>query len=224
MILRIQRRNDLPKQQRNEGAGAGERPHSLACLSTFVAAPLLFFQYVYGQLVVVGRKAEALDRRLEHLTATIVQQNQDCDRYITTLAACQKETAALLNREIERRDLYPAVEALVALATELSRLDGQVQQWPAEGAAGDQVNKLRQELALSCSIASEKLAHLEITMIAPGEKENFDPQIHSVCGFVATDDKRLHKKIAKLLTPGIRYQGKVLQPARVSVLRLQVSQ
>jgi hypothetical protein len=142
---------------------------------------------------------------------------------VARLAACQKETAAILNHEIQRRDLYPAIEALVALATELSHLAGQVQQLPAEGADGDKANKLRQESALSCSIASERLAHLNVTMITPGEKENLDPQAHSVCSFVETTDKRLHKRIAQLVTPGILYQDKVLRPARVSVFRLQVS-
>jgi molecular chaperone GrpE (heat shock protein) len=224
MTIQAKRHNDLPEQEHgNDGERAGETPHSLACLSTFAPTTVLFHQLVYAQLGRLGERVQELEKRLEHLNTILQEQSRQYDEHVATLAACQKETADVLNHKLERHALYPAVEAVVALAAELSRLEGQARQLLPDSADGDQANKLLQELDISCRLAAEKLAHLDVAMITPDEKENFDPQAHTVCSFIETTDKRLHKRIAKIVTPGILYQGKVLRPARVSVFRLQTS-
>jgi hypothetical protein len=142
---------------------------------------------------------------------------------VAILAACQRDTAGVLNHEIDRHAIHPAVETVVALAEELSHLKDCASRLPDGSAGGDGMDKLRTEIDISCTVAREKLANLDVQMIRPAEKEQLDAKVHSACGYIVTRDGELQGKISKLVTPGIAYRGKVLRQARVTVFRMKTS-
>jgi len=84
------------------------------------------------------------------------------------LAACQAEAAKALNHDLEKHVLHPALEAVVALADELCRAQTCVQQIHDAGSSRGEVERLGSEIDLSCDIAREKLAHLDVQRIRPG--------------------------------------------------------
>jgi molecular chaperone GrpE (heat shock protein) len=204
-------------------APANGNQTSLACLTTYASSAVLFYGYVYGQLGVLGRKVHALEEQLDRLGASIEQQGRQHDEHVAILAACQRDTAIVLNHELDRHALHPAVEAVVALAEELSHLNDCASQLPNVSVDGDGVDRLRAEMDISCSVAREKLANLDVQRITPAEGEQLDPKVHTVCGYVEMVDKNLHGRISKVVTPGIAYRGKVLRPARVLVFRMRTS-
>jgi hypothetical protein len=183
---------------------------------------VLFCGHVYVQLSTVSQRLRDLERRLDRLGTSVEQQYRRHDQHVAILVACQRDTANVLNHELERHALYPAVEAVVALAAELSHLRDCASQ--LLGGGGDGAGKLRAEIDISCSVAGEKLANLDVQRIAPAEGEQLDPKTHSVCGYVETADESFHGRISKLVTPGTVYRGTVLRQARVIVFRLKPSE
>jgi molecular chaperone GrpE (heat shock protein) len=110
------------------------------------------------------------------------------------------------------------------LAEELLHLqDGVKQSLPADG-GGDRTDQLRQEIDIGCTVAGERLAHIDVKRIVPGEGEEFDPQEHVICGYIQTADEGLNGRISQLVKPGIVYGRKVLRPARVTVFRQDTQQ
>jgi len=196
---------------------------SLACLTTYAPATVLLCGHVYSQLGRLARHVQALEERLDGFGQIVEQLHRRSHKHMTLLAACQRDTAAVLNHELDRHALHPAIEAIVALAEELSHLKDCARQL-LDGCAGrEEVGKLRAEMDLSCTVARERLANLDIERIAPAEQEKLDARVHMVCGHVATADEDLHGRIHKLVTPGIAYRGKILRQARVLVFRLKSS-
>jgi molecular chaperone GrpE (heat shock protein) len=112
---------------------------------------------------------------------------------------------------------------VVALAEELSHLRDYASQLSHANLDGDGVDKLRAEIDVSCTVAREKLANLDVQRITPAEGEELDAQLHTVYGYTETAGGDLHGRISKLVTPGIAYRGKVLRQARVTVFRRRTS-
>jgi len=208
--------------KRTRGHAPGNR-HRLTCLHTFFAALVLFLQFVYGQLDKLGRRVHQLENRLDRLGATVERQRRQCDEHFILLAACQQDTAKALNREIEQHALHPAIKAVGALAEELSRLEVCAIRLLGDGTDGGQAGELRNEIEISCGVAREKLAALDVQMITPAEGAELDAKHYEVCGSIQTADQDRHGRIGKLVTPGITYRGKVLRQARVLVFRFEAS-
>ena len=224
MTIQNDRTNDSAELERDEHTvPADANQTSLVCLATYAPAVVLFSGYVYDQLHTLGEKVHVLEEQLDCLGTTIERQYRQHDEHVAILAACQRDTAAVLNHEIDRHALHPAVETVVALAEELSHLKDCASQLPEGGAGAEEMDRLRTEIDISCTVAREKLAHLDVQMITQAEGEQLDAKVHLACGYAATMDGDLQGKISKLVTPGIAYRGKVLRQARVTVFRVKNS-
>lgn len=198
-----------------------EDQHSLACLNTFAGSLILFLQYAYSQLNMLAERSRETEQRMDQLGTIVERLSNQYDRHVAALVNCQKETAGILNHELERHALNPAIEALVKLAKELTDLPERIGQSTGGVGTEKEFAGIQQEIDISCSIAREQLAHLDIEIIAPSQAQKFDKNAHTICGCVETADEHQHGKISKLVTPGIVYRGKVLHQARVSVFRFQ---
>lgn len=162
---------------------------------------------------------KALRKSVEHLNERVQILSRDYFRCVKIVKDCQEETASVLNRELERHALHPAVLIVVTLADELLRLNNRAQATELHAKSSSELKRLRDELQISASIANDKLGYLDIARIAPSKGDSFDPEKHVACSSVPTDKKNLHGTISELLTAGIRYRSKVLQQARVSMFR-----
>jgi molecular chaperone GrpE (heat shock protein) len=224
MTIHVDENNDLPEQEHEDrGEHGGENPHSLACLTTYAPSVVLLCGHLYGQLGLLGQRVQDLEERLDRLGTAVEQQYRRDGEHMAILAACQRDTASFLNRELERNALYPAVEAVVGLAEELLHLQDCARQFLQEDGGGDGADRLQQEIDICCTVAREKLANLDVQRITPSEVEQPDLKTHSLCGYVETMDENLHGRISKLVTPGIAYRGRVLRQARVTVFRMKTS-
>ena len=205
------------------GGPADLNQTGLACLTTHASGMVLLCAHVYGQLGVFGQRVQALEEQLHRLGTIVEQQYRRDGQHVAILAACQRDTAGVLNHEVDRHALHPAVEAVVALAEELLHVQNCAGELLDGGVSGDDVDKLRAEIEISCTVAMEKLANLDVQRITPAEGEELDTQLHVVCGYTETADEGLHGRISKLVTPGIAYRGEVLRQARVIVFRMRTS-
>jgi len=214
---------DLPDRKgKRHTANHGRNSGALACVGTFGPSAILHQQFVYAQLGALARKVQELEGRLECLGRSIEQQYGRDDEHIVALAACQRDTAKALNQELQRHAVYPAVEAVAALAEELSRLQERAKE-PLDSGDDNGIAQLQAEIDISCCIAREKLAALDVQIIAPSRSEELDTTRHAACGYIETAEKNFHGRISKLVTPGLVYRGKVLRPARVWVFRSNAS-
>ena len=172
----------------------------------------LLSKYTVRQFRALRTRFDALDVHLGRLDATVANQTKGFEACIDTVSKCQDQTAKMLNSQLERHALNPAIEAVVALAEELAGLK-------TKSITAEPNSRLTEEINIAAAIASEKLAYLDIEKISPGEFTCLIPHHHEVCGAQQTDNPQLHGKISMLLSCGIIYRGKVLKPAKVSVYR-----
>ena len=215
------KQNDSVKTTRDNRPDANQT--ALACLTTYAPSAVLFEGYVYRQLKVLDKSIHELEKRLDRLDANIEQQYHRHGEYMSILAACQRDTASVLNREIDRHALHPAIETVVALSEELSHLKDYVSQMPNGSPDHENIEKIGGEIDLSCTVAQERLANLDVQIITADRGQELDARVHSACGSIVTVDRDLQGKISKLVTPGIAYRGKVLRQARVTVFRMKTS-
>jgi molecular chaperone GrpE (heat shock protein) len=213
--------DNLP--DREPGDRAVDSRNSLTQLATFGPSAVLFYQYLYTQLGALSRQVCDMENRLGRLGTTVERQYRQYEQDVAMLAACQRDTAGALNRQIEKTALHPAVEAVVALAAELSHLQACAEGLPDGGTSDDAAGKLRQEIEICCTVADETLANINAKRIMPSPGEPLDPKEHAVCGYVETSEEGLLGKIGTVVTPGILYRGNVLRQARVTVLRLKTT-
>jgi hypothetical protein len=123
MAISSDKDRGLPESGREDcGGPADANQASLACLTTYAPGVVLLCGQVYGQLGEFGRRVQTLEEHLDQLRALVEQQYRRDGEHMALLAACQRDTASVVNHELERHALHPAVEAVVALAEELSHL------------------------------------------------------------------------------------------------------
>lgn len=157
--------------------------------------------------------------RFGEITAAVQRQTTGFEQCLNTVRNCQEQTAKILNHELDRHALTPAIESVVLLANEFERLHGLGAQLIGEGQACAKVQKFIDDLAVSDQIAQDRLRYLDIEKISPSLNDSFDPKLHTVCSYSDTDDPSRSGCISEMITAGIIYRGKVLRPARVSVFR-----
>jgi molecular chaperone GrpE (heat shock protein) len=157
--------------------------------------------------------------RFGELTAVVQRQTTGFEQCLNTVRNCQEQTAKILNNEVDRHALTPAIESVVLLANEIECLHGLATQMIGEGRACAKVQKLIDDLAVSVQIAQDRLRYLDIEKIAPSLNDSFDPKLHTVCSYSDTDDPSRSGCVSEVITAGIIYRGKVLRQARVSVFR-----
>ncbi|OHB49694.1 MAG: nucleotide exchange factor GrpE [Planctomycetes bacterium GWF2_41_51] len=179
-------------------------------LNTFSFCEVLFYIYLLNRLKSFEDTAYANCLTITKLNETISQLEKSFTQCLEITCACQKQTAELLNNNIERHALNPAIETVVFLYDEIRQL---------KSVSEKNAVKLSSEIDISLQLAHDKLAYLGIEKIMPLEGDCFDTAKHTVCGYEETEYPDLHTKINKTITPGILYRGKVITPARVKIYR-----
>ena len=155
---------------------------------------------------------------LHTLESSVNLQQKDLTRCVNIVRQCQQQTAELINHDLERHALNPAIETVVVLADEIIRADiGKklTQKFEPDIA----LDLLHERLQSSAEIAKDKLAYLDIQKINPAPNDTVEPDKHNVCAAIETDNKNRHGKISSVLSEGIIYRGKVLKQAKVSAYR-----
>lgn len=174
---------------------------------------------LYRGCKLVGRLLRRQHDRFGELTAAVQRQTTGFDQCLNTVRNCQEQTAKVLNHELDRHALTPAIESVVLLANELERICGLAAQLIGDGRACAPVQRLIDDVAVSGQIAKDRLRYLDIETVSPSVNDSFDPKLHTVCIYSDTDDPLRSGCISEVITAGIIYRGKVLRPARVSVFR-----
>jgi len=179
-------------------------------LHTFSFCEILFYGYLLNRLKSLETVIQANQTAVANLNKVIVQLQDGFKQCVEIAIACQKQTAELLNNNIERYVLNPVIETVVFLCDEINKL---------KSVADGKAENISDELEISLQLAQDKLAHLDIERITASAVDCFDSARHAVCGYEETSDNNLHGKINKIVTMGIFYRGKVLTPARVKIYR-----
>lgn len=202
---------------RDEEAAKKSQPTSLACLSTFAPSLVLDYQYLYCKIALLNESIQQLEQRVSSFSDILRYQDKVLSGCIDSLKECQQQTAKVLNHELERHALNPAIKTIVGLADELFRLNDIAERLDQGAGANAELQQLKDQLEISAYIARDKLAYLDIERIMPSKADDIDPKKHDIAGDTGTNDKCLHGKTSRLITPGIIYRGKILLPAKVSV-------
>lgn len=179
----------------------------------------LLRQYLVRVVKFFRTMLEDLGKKIQRLNETVDRHERGFQQCVNIVKNCQEQTARILNYEFERHALEPAVETVAALADELLRLDHVARKLLQGNESNVELKTLANELQISGSIAEDKLSYLDIERIRPSRTEVIDPEKHSICDYADTENKALHGRISKLITPGILYRGKMLRQARVSIFR-----
>jgi molecular chaperone GrpE (heat shock protein) len=213
----------MPEREKREKEPVRKEPEStvLAPLNTFAPAVVISYQHLFGLLESLKSTVGQLYERVSRLGSIQKQQWDNFRRCYTALSECQQQTAKAVNREVERHALNPAIETVVALVEEISRLNKLVQQLEDKSQSEQAIARLREESQVASCAAHDKLAYLDIELILPLPRTQIDPQKHSISGQQETDDEALHGKVCRLSKAGIVYRGKMLRPAHVTVFRCE---
>ena len=178
-----------------------------------------FDAYLARRFRYCKRVLKEIYRQLQHQSNTIAQQWCQLQECIKTTENCRQENAKILNHELERHTLNPAIETVVQLYDEIISLKNLAEKFKHEAKDCPAIVPLLRALQISADIAEDKLAYLGIERLTPAESDELDPIKHNACHAVQTNSEELHRKVSQLLSPGLIYRGKVLRQARVSVFR-----
>ena len=167
----------------------------------------------------INKALKACTGQLQQLTETVKWLGQGYQQCVKDVKTCQEQTEKVLRYTLEKHALEPAIKTVVDLSDEVLRLDDIAQKLLQSSEFNNELKTLANELQISAAITTEKLTHLDIDRLTPSKGERLDPKLCEVRDFVNTQDKALHGRIAKLISPGLWYRGKVLRQSRVSVFR-----
>lgn len=152
------------------------------------------------------------------LMNTIGQLQVEHRQCFEIVAACQQQTAGVLNHTLEKQSLYPAIECVAALAGEIGELCNTLKRADAQPVV-EKVKLMEEELSVSLCLAQQKMSAMEIETLCPKTEELLDSNKHTVCGYQPTEDPGFHGKISQVVQEGVLYRGKILRSAKVLVYR-----
>jgi molecular chaperone GrpE (heat shock protein) len=207
----LEKIKDSPKHQailHNNGVLLIALPHRL-----------FFNGYLVRRSKYFKKVLKEIRRQLQHQSDNIAQQWCQLQEYGKAVECCRQETAKILNHELERHALNPAIETVVQLYDEIISLKNLAGRLKHEAKDCPSIVPFLRSLQISADIAEDKLAYLGIERLTPAEGDELDPLKHNACHAVQTNSKELHGKVSQLLSPGLIYRSKVLRQARVSVFR-----
>ncbi|HUU91691.1 MAG TPA: nucleotide exchange factor GrpE [Phycisphaerae bacterium] len=170
-----------------------------------------------------GEAPQESSTRLQAELAAMRSAMEQCAKMsreaVETAARCQRDTAALQNRELQRHALHPAVRAAGAMAEELFRLAVLARSARAV-VTGCPISDPMIEAALVAEqVAEDHLAGLEAERIMPEAGADLDPGRHKISGTQFTDNPAQHATVASIVSSGLTYRGEVLKRARVLVFQ-----
>jgi molecular chaperone GrpE (heat shock protein) len=173
---------------------------------------------IYQFFVEMDMRLIRQDKRLSETIKASQKDLADLQTCFQVAADCQKKTAELVNQNLERYALHPAVLAVDILADIICSIAKQI-----ESLAGSEENpqftKFIETVLDAARIAELKKDQLGLREIRPKELETLDKDLHEVVKAVATDDMSKHKKTHETVTAGLIYHDKILRQAKVSVYR-----
>jgi len=179
----------------------------------------------------IAERLGSIEDRLDQLVDQLRQINEsqrertgELENYLKIVAECQRQTATLANRELERHLLHPAIEAASTLKGLIDDLLEQAAGLPENEAFCPFVKPIVDSIKQAASVAEAETKSLGIETIAPRHLNDLDAHRHDVKQTVAADDNTSHGKIERTLVPGLAYRGKVLRQAKVSVYRYVTNQ
>jgi len=172
-----------------------------------------------------GKEPQESSTRLQAELAAMRSAMEQCAKMsreaVETAARCQRDTAAVLNRVLQRHALHPAVRAAGALAEELFRL-GTVARSARSVVTGCPISDPVIEAVLVAEqVAEDYLASLDAERIVPEAGAALDPGRHKISGTQFTDNPAQHATVASVVSSGLTYRGEVLKRARVLVFQFR---
>jgi molecular chaperone GrpE (heat shock protein) len=143
---------------------------------------------------------------------------------LQAVRVCQQQTAQILNHDLERHALNPAIETIVAMAEEFMRLEQTISHLKLKSGLCPAWAEVAGELEISATVVAEKLRALDIVILRPQCNQPFDAALHDICGQLETGDAQLQSKIQSVIASGIQYRNKLLKRARIIVYRHKSNQ
>jgi len=165
----------------------------------------------------IGERLMSMEKAVTAAAEQMADREQGYERTIQIAASCQQDTARLLNREIQRHALHPAILALVLLADEIKRIREKAIAAEPLADLSPEVSDLIEAVNFANCTAEERLAALDVEQIRPQEGSPFDANLHELRGTIPTDDDRKHGAVAKVVSSGVVYRGEVLRRVQVLV-------
>ena len=180
----------------------------------------------WGKLCLAIRRSTArfLQRqknRTDRIERVLQENTIGFERCVGILRGCQEQVAKVLDHEVERHALNPAVETVALLADEIDRLEKLATQFAQQHQPCPNVQRIIDEIAISRQIAADRLRYLDVTRIVPSNGDVFDSKLHVISAVASTEDVQLNGVIHQTLTPGVLYRGTVLRTARVKVFKVE---
>lgn len=158
-------------------------------------------------------------REIKALLSDTLNRSRENESYLQIVAECQKQTAGFANGLLERHALYPAIETVDLLASQIRQLNEQATALAAGRTPCSLLEPLLETIATAAKIAEAKCQSLDMVVIRPQSLDELDPNKHDVHQVIQTDEADCHKRVARILTTGLVYRGTVLRRAKVSVYR-----
>lgn len=182
---------------------------------------------------IVLRKVNQLYQFLADMHTRLTQQNKclsetvsakekdiaDMQRYFEITSECQKKTAELVNQNLERHLLYPAVLAVDTLAETIHIIAQQTESLALPEQDNAPMAALIEAIRHAVRLVELKKEQLGMKEIRPNELEELDKGRHQIVKAVLTDEPDRHKRICQTIASGMVYHDKILRQAKVTVYR-----
>jgi molecular chaperone GrpE (heat shock protein) len=181
----------------------------------------------------VLRKVNQLYQFLADMHTRLTQQNRflseaisekekdiaDMQRYFEITSECQKKTAELVNQNLERHLLYPAVLTVDILADTIRSIAQQTESLALPEQDNAPMAELIEAVRHAVRLVELKKDQLGMKEIRPHELEELDKERHQIVKAVLTEEPDRHKRICQTITSGLVYHDKILRQAKVTVYR-----
>jgi molecular chaperone GrpE (heat shock protein) len=212
-----------PKEDYTPSEHCEDRSDNMGDYSEEYPIDDLDFGFVESDMQNLSDVVENAKKELSLQLQKIAQDNQGLvgklEGYLKIMAECQKETANLANKILERYALHPAIEAIDLMTSQIVELRREANSLAGADAHCPLVKSLFNSITNITKLAQAKREYLGMQAICPENLDELEPERHDVRQIIETDEAGKHRKIENTLTPGLIYHGKVLRQAKVSVYR-----
>jgi len=164
----------------------------------------------------------AFDQQTAQIKAAMAEvwnRPSESESCLQIVAACQKEVAAFANHVLERHALHPALETVDFLTSLLRQLSEQAGTLATSQMHCPLFQPLLGTIAEAARAAQAKREYLDLESICPQPLDDLDSEKHEIRQTIPTGEAGQHRRVERMLIPGLSYRGTVLRRARVSVYR-----
>ena len=174
---------------------------------------------IYDFLNKLNSRLIRQDKKLSDIKESRKKEYTELQTYFQIVSECQKKTAELLNHNLEKHSLFPAILTIEMLSNLICSSTIQAESLVEGENENPKLNKLIENLRDIGRIAVLKKEQLGLLEICPKEFENFNKEQHEIVKAFETEDKNQHKKICQTISAGLIYHDKILRQAKVTVYR-----